>query len=329
MAAGLLAAAPAPSPVAADLLLAETPAPKLSDYRLFADAAATIPNARVAPYALNTPLFSDYAAKYRYVFVPAGQRIGYRADGVLDFPVGTALIKTFAYPADMRVSGSPERKLETRLLIRRASGWVALPYVWTADGSEAVLKRAGAQLQASWIDAAGAAQSVDWQVPNVNQCKGCHAAGHEITPIGPKAWNLGPARLDAFTRAGLMAKARGVPIVPAWDDASAPVALRARAYLDVNCAHCHNAKGPASNSGLFLERDQRDPVAAGIGKRPVAAGRGTGDREVAIAPGQPDASILLYRIHSTEPGVMMPELGRTLRHAEGEALVRRYIAEMN
>ncbi|MCA3254157.1 MAG: hypothetical protein INF91_00900 [Alphaproteobacteria bacterium] len=73
---------------------------------------------------------------------------------------------------------------------------------------------------------------------------------------------------------------------------------------------------------------RKDRVAAGIGKRPVAAGRGTGDREVAIAPGDPDASILLYRIHSTEPGVMMPELGRTLRHEEGEALVRRYIAEM-
>lgn len=326
--AGSLLVAAQPAPVALDALLAADPAPTLAAYRLFTDAGATQPNGRVTRYTLNTPLFSDYALKHRYVFVPPGRTIGYRASGVLDFPVGTALVKTFAYPANLRVQGSPERFLETRLLVRKADGWAAYPYVWNAAGTEAVLKKAGARLDATWVHTDGSAKQVRWSVPNVNQCKGCHASGDAITPIGPKAWNLGDQQLARWTDLGLMAAATDVPNVPAWDDARAPVAIRAQAYLDVNCAHCHNAKGPASNSGLFLEWDQPDRVAHGIGKRPVAAGRASADLDFAIAPGHPEKSILVHRMASTEPGIIMPELGRTLSHAEGVALVRAYIAAM-
>ena len=63
-------------------------------------------------------------------------------------------------------------------------------------------------------------------------------------------------------------------------------------------------------------------------KRPVAAGRGSGGRMFAIVPGAPDASILLHRMESNEPGVMMPQFGRSVAHDEGVALVRAYIAGM-
>jgi len=327
--AWLALAAAQPAPVALDRLLADEPAPTLSAYRLFVDARAREPNGRVTPYALNTPLFSDHAAKHRYLFLPPGSTVGYRVRGVLDFPVGTALIKTFAYPAHMRAPGRDERFLETRLLVRKASGWVALPYVWNADGSEAVLRKAGARLDAAWVDRAGEPRRVRWSVPNVNQCKGCHASADALVPIGPKAWNLGRTQLGRWTELGLVSGVADVPEVPAWDDAAAPAAVRARAYLDVNCAHCHSATGPASNSGLFLEWDQPDRVARGIGKRPVAAGRGGGDREVAIEPGHPDRSILVYRLESTEPGVMMPELGRTTVDEAGLALVRAYVSGLS
>jgi uncharacterized repeat protein (TIGR03806 family) len=324
--ASLTLVAAQPAPVALDALLADAPAPTLAAYRLFTDAGATQPNARVTPYTLATPLFSDYALKHRYVFVPPGRRIGYRASGVLDFPVGTALVKTFAFPADMRTEGSPERFLETRLLVRKADGWAAYPYVWNADGTAAVLKKAGAKLDAAWIHTDGSAKQVRWSVPNVNQCKGCHASGDAIIPIGPKAWNLGSTQLARWTGLGLMTAAADVPKVPAWDDRTAPAAIRARAYIDVNCAHCHTASGPASNSGLYLEWDQPDRVAQGIGKRPVAAGRASAGLDFAIAPGHPEASILVHRMQSAEPGIMMPELGRTLTHAEGVALVSAYVA---
>ena len=312
-----VSAAPAPLPVAADLLLSEVPAPKLSDYRLFRDAGATRPNGRVTGYTLNTPLFSDYAVKHRYLFVPQGRSAAYSADGVMEFPVGTALVKTFA---------TPDHFIETRLLIRKANGWVAQPYVWNADGTEAGLKRAGTILPVNMATPDGM-KALNWSVPNVNQCKGCHAQGHDMVPIGPTAWNLGPSQLRLWARRGLLRDLPPVlPVAPRWDDAKAPVVERARAYLAVNCAHCHNAKGPASNSGLFLDFGQSDQVAGGIYKRPVAAGRGSGNREFDIVPGHPDQSILAYRMESTEPGVLMPELGRTLAHAEGIALIRAYIA---
>lgn len=339
-AAFTIGAAPPPPPVALDLLLSETPAPKLADYRLFTDAGARAPNGRVTPYGLNTPLFSDYAEKFRFVYLPPGKAAAYRAAGPLDFPVGTTLIKTFAYPADFRRPSEKVKFVETRLLIRKADGWVATAYVWNEAQTEAVLKRAGARLDINFIDAGGRPQHVDYAVPNVNQCKECHSTAGVLTPIGPKARNLngdfayGRVRenqLARWSRLGLLAgapKPAEAPRTAVWNDAKAPLEARARAYLDSNCAHCHSPQGMASNSGLFLDLEETRAPALGFGKRPVAAGRGSGGLEVAIAPGEPDRSILLYRMESKEPGVMMPELSRSLVHEEGVELVRAYIASL-
>jgi uncharacterized repeat protein (TIGR03806 family) len=280
---------------------------KLSDYRFFVNGR---PNARVQGYTLATPLFSDYTDKDRFIYVPAGQKARHTGDGLIEFPVGSALIKTFSYPG---------QTLETRVLLKRASGWVALPYVW--EGGDAVLKRGGKRLE---VTAHG--QPVSYAVPNQNQCKECHQYSGMIEPIGTKARNLGGTQLQGLVTAGLLDRAPAGYTLPRWNDAKAPVAQRARAYLDVNCGHCHSRTGIANNSGLFLTWDEADPVAWGIGKRPVAAGRGSGGHDFAIAPGQPDKSILLYRMNSTDPGVAMPELGRSLVHKEGVALVRDYIA---
>ena len=116
----------------------------------------------------------------------------------------------------------------------------------------------------------------------------------------------------------------------AWDDPSTgDVDSRARAWLEVNCAHCHNPAGPAKNSGLDLRVAAREPAHFGVFKSPVAAGRGTGNRLYDIVPGKPDESILLYRMESTDPGVMMPELGRQRVDARGVALIREWIAGMD
>ena len=337
----LLGAAPqdrvATTKIDAARLLAETPAPRLSDYGLFVDGK---PNPALTPYALNTPLFSDYAEKERYVFLPPGTAAKHRTDGVFDFPVGAVLVKTFAYPADLRAPAKDVRWIETRLLIRKASGWAAQAYLWAPDRSDAVLKRAGARLDVSFIDTAGKTRQVDYAVPNQNQCKECHQLDKQVAPIGPRARNLnGPYayptgaenQLAHWKRTGLLAGAPApekAPRTARWDDPDEPLALRARAYLDANCAHCHQPRGIASNSGLFLNWEQPAGPALGIGKRPVAAGRGSGGLEVSIVPGQPDASILAHRMASSEPGVMMPELGRSLVHDEGVALIRAWIGEM-
>lgn len=315
-------------PVDEALLLAPDPAPTLAAYRLFSDAGARMPAAGLTPYTLNTPLFSDHATKHRFVFVPKGQAAAYSETGVVEFPVGTVLVKTFAYPA-----AAGKRFVETRLLIRKADGWVPNTYVWNTEQTEAVLKRAGARVAISYQG-----RAIDYAVPNVNQCKQCHLSGTVVTPIGPKARNLNgdfayaggsENQLAHWTRTGLLT---GVPAdvaaTPVWDDVRAALDGRARAYLDANCAHCHSRKGFASNSGLYLDIEETDPAALGVGKRPVAAGRGSGGLQFAIAPGDPDASIIVHRMDSTEPGVMMPQFGRTVSHAEGVALIRAWIAAM-
>ena len=343
LAAVLLAGGATPPPAGPDLagLLADDPAPTLAAYRLFADAAGRQPNGpRVVPYDLATPLFSDYAVKRRYLFLPPGTKVAWRDAGALDFPVGATLIKTFAYPADFRRPDQGLRFIETRLLIHRKVGWVPLTYVWNQDQTQAVLKRAGTRVPVAFVDAAAQPRQIDYQVPNTNQCKQCHALGGETTPIGPKARNLnidvafGQGRgnqLALWSGLGLLSGApdpAAAPRLPRWDDPSQAVADRARAYLDVNCGHCHNPAGMASNSGLYLTWEEADPAALGVGKRPVAAGRGSGGLEVSIDPGHPDRSILAWRMASVEPGVMMPQIGRTVVHEEGLALVRAYIAGM-
>jgi uncharacterized repeat protein (TIGR03806 family) len=332
----LLAAMPAFAKPRADLLLKDTPPAKLSALGLFQDARARIPAVGVEHYTLNTPLFSDYAAKERFIFLPPGGKISYRDTGVLEFPVGTALIKTFAFPADFSKPTENVRLLETRLLVRQKQGWAAWPYVWNAAGTEATFSLTGATFDVAWTDAAGKAQRLNWVSPNKNQCKACHAHEGAITPIGPKAGNLNRPTPDGsenqlarWTRLGLLTGAPAAPPQwPAFADAAAPLNLRARAYLDVNCAHCHNPAGPANNSGLTLTYEEADPSKWGVLKRPVAAGRASGGLLYSIAPGDPDASILAYRMASTDPGVMMPETGRTLVHEEGLALIRQWIKEM-
>ena len=337
----VLGAASSPPGVDLDLVLQEAPAQRLSDYRLFVDASADRPNGRVVPYTLATPLFTDHAEKSRLVFTPPGARIGYTATGVLDFPVGAVLVKTFAYPADLRRPDRDVRKVETRLLIHKASGWTAQTYVWNAEGTEAVLRRAGARLPVRFTDSRGREVALDYAVPNQNQCKTCHQLNGAVAPIGPKARNLNRIvpvagrgaenQLDRWTRLGLLSGApasRLAPGLTAWDDPRQSLDARARAYLDVNCAHCHSPSGSASNSGLFLTAEETRPAALGVGKPPVAAGRGAGDLAVGIEPGHPGRSILAFRMASGEPGVMMPELGRALIHEEGVALISAWIGEM-
>ncbi|WP_033073369.1 SO2930 family diheme c-type cytochrome [Sphingopyxis sp. MWB1] len=299
---------------------------KLSEFGLF-DMASARPVDAMLPYTLHTPLFSDYADKLRAIWVPAGKKVSVDKDGRYVFPVGTVIVKSFGW-ADWNEG----RPVETRLLIHRAEGWAALPYVWDADGRDATLVLGGRRVPVSFTTPSGEKLDIRYPVPNRNQCKECHSLSGEIVPIGPKAANIDfgdAARLPEFARY-IPAPPPGMAAMPRWDDpASGSVATRARAYLDVNCAHCHNPQGSASNSGLFLRwTDDPAGVNYGINKRPTAAGRGSGGMEFAIAPGQPEQSFLIYRLESLDPGIAMPEVGRASVHREGADLLRQWIAEM-
>ncbi len=304
----------------------------LSDYGFFKGTLKDqIPSDGVVLYTLNSPLFSDYASKLRFVKLPKGQSVSYNPDSVLQFPVGTAIVKTFYYPIDERNPNKGRRLMETRVLLHEAKGWVALPYIWNKEQTDAVLEVAGGSDQVSWIDGSGKKQSFEYQVPNMNQCKGCHERSGEMTPIGPSVRQLNDGhQLQNWSTAGLL---KGlpkdhIPTLVNYSDANASLDDRVKAYLDINCAHCHNPTGPARSSGLYLTWDSKDRTAYGFFKAPVAAGRGSGNLSYDIVPGKPEQSILHYRMASRDPGVMMPELGRQLTHHEGVELVRSWIASL-
>jgi uncharacterized repeat protein (TIGR03806 family) len=293
----------------------------LSEFGFFADGRGQVPAFGVVPYELKVPLWSDGAEKLRFIYLPQGTQLATEGEGLLRFPVGAAIIKTFAFG-----KGADRRLIETRILLHRADGWVALPYRWNAEQTEATLALAGGRLDL--VTPAG--EAISYAIPNKNQCKTCHSKDGQVIPIGPKARNLSAQWLGDMRREGrLEGDIAAGDRLPDWrTHATGPAQPLARAYLDVNCAHCHQPGGGASNSGLDLRWEQTDPHAIGVMKRPVAAGRGAGGHDFSVLPGRPDASILLYRMDSAEPGIAMPELGKSSIDHDGVAVVRRWIAEM-
>lgn len=315
---GALAAKTAPVPPVNDKAVTDGTYPQtLAEFGFFTDAAGTKPAPGVIPYRLNTPLWSDGAVKTRFLYLPAGSKAKANGEGLLDLPVGAALIKSFAFNGKL---------VETRVLLHREGGWLALPYVWNAQQTEAKLALAGKRIELT----TPAGQAISYGVPNKNQCKECHNLSGQTMPIGPKAYNLSAAWLTGLVKTGKLDAAPKVTRrIPLWEDrAKVPVADAARGYLDANCAHCHNPQGAASNSGLYLGWLVSDPFQLGVNKRPVAAGRGAGVFEFDVVPGDPDHSILMYRFASLEGGVAMPELGRESRDLEAEPVIRGWIAGM-
>ncbi len=316
-------------PVSAEAIVSDSLPATLSEFGFFEGSAAH-PSADLIPYALNTPLFSDYTEKQRFIYLPqSGEVKAEMGDGRLIFPVGTAIIKSFGYPAN--TSGGALSVIETRVLLRRETGWVALPYVWRADGKDADLRLGGARAPVHFTMPKGQAKSISYAVPNKNQCKQCHAVSGEIAPIGPRLGNM--AFPNTAEEKRLLARVT-LPKEPVlkwakWDDPkSGSLDARAESYLRINCAHCHNPNGAASNSGLFFDGIDRGPANSGINKRPVAAGRGSGNMDFVIAPGHPEQSFMLYRMRSLDPGVAMPELGRATAHEEGIELLEKWIKAM-
>jgi len=313
---------------------------QLSGYGFFTGPLHKLqPAEGVVPYSLNTPLFSNYAEKLRFIKMPTGSKAIYNPDSVFTFPLGTILIKNFYFPVDFRKPEKGRRIIETRLLALREDGWATYQYIWNAEQTDAEFEPIGDEVTVSYTDARGKKITTPYLVPNQNQCKGCHAQGNRLLPIGPAARHLNGNYTFADKTANQLAywKEKGmidlpegpVPANAVWGDKAAPVADRARAYLDINCGFCHSAKGPANTSGLFLDIHNNNSTALGIRKTPVAAGRGAGNLQFDIVPGHPEKSILIYRMTSTDPGIAMPEIGREQLHKEGVALISEWIKTMS
>jgi uncharacterized repeat protein (TIGR03806 family) len=343
---------------------------KLSAWNFVVSDGKTLKlNASAVPYDLNSALFSDYAFKLRAVYVPQGKQVGYRADGTLDFPVGTAIAKTFYYPkaigTDAAYTGVARRHqdeqgdavdlathvvVETRILFRQSdSTWTGLPYVWDADQKDATLKIGGATAKLELVPGSGATEKFDYGVPNAQQCQKCHstenAGGKGILPIGPKARNLNKSyaysatdsvnQLEHWNSLKLLSAYPGLASAPAnadWTDATQTLQARAKAYLDVNCAHCHNPGGNAQQSGLMLDHatvgSATAPEQWGVCKKPLAYGGPGAPYRYGIEAGKADESLLLYRMAHTGTADVMPAIGRKVNHDEALVMVRDWINQL-
>ena len=305
---------------------------KLSDYRFFKDLTNQIPADEVLPYQLQSELFSDYTYKQRFVYVPPAMKVEHEKNKVFMFPVGSVLIKTFSYQNTM--SELSPQLLETRLLIHSEGGWKAVSYIWNEDQTEAYLSLVGGTIQTSFSDEDGNIRSVRYRAPNKNQCKECHQINASLTPIGPKARNMDLTLSYDDKPQNQLAKWHDLGWIDQdidfmkminYSSLNEDIEDRARAYLEINCAHCHIPGGAADTTGLYLMLEETNKKSLGFYKKPVAAGKASFNLKYSIVPKKPNQSILLRRMESMDPGIMMPESGRALKHAEGIEVISEWI----
>ncbi len=323
----------------------------LSDYQLFNNQCdpSSNPNARGLPYDMAIPLFTDYASKYRFIFVPTDTKATYKADEVFDFPVGSVITKTFTIPVDTSDRGiTKEEIIETRLLIKRNNGWTTLPYIWNEDKSDAILSVIGGTTEAK-ITHKLEDLEFEYGVPTNQECSKCHQFKPDgdpdlgyISPIGPKARNLnsnydygnGPEnQISKWVSEGLLDNvpdASLIDSIPVFNDSidlgdivPSQLQLAAAGWLDINCAHCHREEGGASNTNFNAEWDS--PISLTTCNQPISYGGG--NLSFIITPGDADKSILIQRMEAIPDGNgdQMPPLGRALAHSEGSELIRAWM----
>jgi hypothetical protein len=241
----------------------------------------------VRPFEPRHALWSDGAAKRRWIRLPPGTAIDARDPDAWRFPRGTKLWKEFSHAG----------RVETRYLELGTDGrWRFAAYVWSADGRSARLAPAG-----GLVLAADGAPDGRYVIPSRADCLACHA-GARSTVLGFGALQLGPA-LPAWVREGLV---RNGP--RAWREHAAAepgtteLESAARGYLHANCAHCHHAAGGVPVP-LVLAQD--------VAGNP--------------APSPAQLREALRRMSTREPTQQMPPLATRVPDPRGLALLRAWL----
>jgi uncharacterized repeat protein (TIGR03806 family) len=269
-------------------------------------------SSRAFEYNLSTPLFSDYSHKQRIIALPENTSMEFDGDGLPIFPDNTVIAKTFFYNLDERDLSLGRTLIETRILIQINGEWVTGDYKWNDAQTEAVLDLAGSELPISWIDVNGTSNSTTYKIPSDADCATCHNTYDRVKPIGPKLRTLnfeidGVNQLEQFIANEQLtgiASSTSVRNLPNWEDTSLSLASRARAYMDINCAHCHIPGGQCdaeSILNLAYETSLNDSKIV--------------ERDFSIA----------YRISFVSEGLSMPFIGTTLLHTEGVELIQAYL----
>ena len=323
------------SPVVVDLNA--VPYSKLSDYKFYTgDIKNLEPALGVLPYDLNSTLFTDYAHKKRFVWMPANAKASYTSDNkVLDFPSGAVLIKNFYYNNVQPTNTT--RIIETRLMIKKGNDWVFANYIWNNEQTEAYLNMDGSYTNVTW-DEGGTIKTTNYRIPSGTECFTCHKSEEKSIPIGPKPQNLNKIynysdgtknQLNKWIEAGYLNNTLPQNIVSTidWTDASQPVDLRVRSYFDINCAHCHSEGSHCDYRPIRMAfSETSNPVNLGICVEAQEDLNGT--YTYIIKSGNKDKSVLYHRLHTTVQSERMPLLGRSIEHEEAVKLIGQWIDAM-
>ena len=315
----------------------DTPHETLSAYNFFqGDLKDLNPTFGVIPYDLITPLFSDYAKKQRFIWMPNGVTANYVDDySPLEFPEGTILIKNFYYN-NVQPDNST-RLLETRLMYKKANAWDFANYVWNEDQTEAFFTNQGSIVNISWFEGEGI-KTTNYRIPSRAECFTCHNQLDDPTPIGLRPQNINK---DYDYDTGLTNQLRrlrefgylnssipnDIDTVVAWDDETQPLEARVRSYLDINCAHCHSDLGHCNYRPMRFEFGLTGNTEnIGVCVEPETQFI---PNSYIVKPNDTDLSILFYRISTTDESFRMPLLGRTTNHDEGIRLIEEWINTLN
>jgi hypothetical protein len=297
---------------------------RLSETGLFAADGSVAP--RNLPFAPQYPLWTDGAAKSRWIYLPEGAKIDVSDLDVWRFPEGTTLWKEFAFGG---------RKVETRMIRKTAADWAFATYVWNEEQTDALLAPPEGVREVAEV-VPGKRHSV----PGIADCDACHRGSPAVVlgfgalqlsddrdPLAPHAEPLRPGMmtLRRLVESDRLSPARpelaqSPPRIREQD----PVARAAIGYLSANCGGCHNGSGPLARLGLGL---LHDVGASPEAPEPVALtafdARGRylvpgvdPDTSRIVAPGDPERSALLYRMRSRRPSSQMPPLGGGRRRGE-------------
>lgn len=286
------------------------------------------------PYVPQYPLWTDGAAKARWVYLPPGTTIDVSNMDDWDFPAGTKFWKEFAFDG---------RRVETRLLWKVSSSrWVAGSYVWNEDGTDATLAPPQGVRGVAEV-APGRRHSI----PSRADCAACHGE-RRTAPLGfnplqlstdrdPNAIHAEPLMPGMVTLATLVDERRLSPAAPGLVDhppriaASHPRTRTVLGYLSANCGGCHDGSDSLSVAIPSLRypallRDG-DAVAQSLVGQPTkwqVPGRSDGT-SVLIDPSAPEQSAILARMHSRRPSSQMPPLGTVVRDQEAIDLLTTWV----
>ena len=280
----------------------------LSRTGAFTSLATLAPAPGVVPYSVHSPLWSDGAAKSRWIAPPQGGRIGFREKGEWTFPNGTAFIKHFELG----------KRLETRFLVVTSAGGFGVTYRWRPDGSDADLLAQGEREDLG---------RQTWAYPGRLDCLVCHTAGAGFV-LGVKTRQLCGPDLLRLTSLGLLDRdieekdlASLVRLAPVTDS-GASLEHRVRSYLDSNCSQCHRPGGARGNLDLRFDTPlSRQGV---VGGALISGDLGVKEAR-AVAAGDPDRSALLHRLSRRGDVFQMPPLATNLPDADALGAIESWI----